>query len=73
MAELRTGRPYQLVALNVGHGVVSDKAMSNLHLTSTVVWLTPGSEKEACRKDDMQIKKRYAKKKGTAGEAFLDK
>lgn len=30
--------------------------------------LTPGSETDAWMKDDMQIKKRYAKKIGTAGE-----
>lgn len=30
--------------------------------------LTPGSVTDACTKDEMQIKNRYAKKTGTAGD-----
>ncbi len=35
--------------------------------------LTPGSVTDACTKDEMQIKNRYAKKTGTAGDTWCEK
>ena len=35
--------------------------------------LTPESVTDACTKDEMQIKNRYAKKTGTAGDTWCEK
>lgn len=35
--------------------------------------LTPGSVTDACTKDEIQIKNRYAKKTGTAGDTWCEK
>ena len=34
---------------------------------------TPGSVTDACTKDEMQTKNRYAKKTGTAGDTWCEK
>ena len=35
--------------------------------------LTPGSVTDACTKDEIQTKNRYAKKTGTAGDTWCEK
>ena len=35
--------------------------------------LTPGSVTDACTNDEIQIKNRYAKKTGTAGDTWCEK
>ena len=35
--------------------------------------LTPGSVTDACTNDDIQIKNKYAKKTGTAGDTWCEK
>lgn len=43
-------------------------AVRNLAIGKTLGALTPGSVTEACMNDEIQMKKRYAKKTGTAGD-----
>ena len=44
----------------------------SISLRMTTV-LTPGSVTDACTKDEIQIKNRYAKKTGTAGDTWCEK
>ena len=54
-------------------GVKSEIAISRLHSLDDVTEPTPGSEIEACRKEDMHKKEKYANIIGMAGETLYQR
>lgn len=61
-----------LEAMGVSFAVVSTPRQTRYF--EAIVWqLTPGSERDAWINDDIQMKNRYAKKKGIAGETRCER
>ena len=47
--------------------------LARASVASKTIRHTPGSVTEACTNDEMQMKNRYAKKTGTAGDTWCER